>query len=148
MYAHIMLPLDGSELSMKAMDEGVKLAKTLNSELTLITVVSQYHTGITVPLSSAIVHDIEKSHDEEAKKAAQKLHADMATRARNGGVECKSLVAFGDSPYEVIIEQAEASKCDLIVMASHGRRGLDALLLGSKTIQVLTHTKIPVLVVR
>jgi len=148
MYAHIMLPLDGSELSLKAVHEGIALAKALHSKLTFITVVSPYHSGISVPFTSAIVHDIEKSHDEEAKKATQKLHADMAARAKSAGVQCESLVAFGESPYEQIIKNAQASKCDLILMASHGRRGLDGLLLGSETVKVLTHSKIPVLVVR
>ena len=64
------------------------------------------------------------------------------------GVECDSKVVFGDNPYEEIIENAEKSKCDLIMMASHGRRGVDAVLLGSETVKVLTHAKIPVLVVR
>lgn len=148
MYAHIMLPLDGSELSLKAVLEGIALAKTLNSKLTLITVVSPYHTGVTVPFTSNIAHDIEKSHDEEAKKAAQKLHADMSARAKSEGVQCESLVAFGDSIYEQIVESAEKLSCDLIVIASHGRRGLEGLLLGGETVKVLTHTKIPVLVVR
>lgn len=148
MYAHIMLPLDGSELSLKALHEGVALAKALNSKLTLITVVSPYHTGITTPFAADIPHQIEKSHDEESKKAAQKLHADMMARAESKGVQCESLVAFGDNTYEQIIENAQSSGCDLIVMASHGRRGLEGLLLGGETIKVLTHSKIPVLVVR
>lgn len=148
MYAHIMLPLDGSELSLKALNEGVALAKALGSKLTLITVVSSYHTGVTVPFSSGIVKEIEKSHNEEARKAAEKLHVDMSARARSEGVKCESVVAFGDSPYEEIIAKAQASKCDLIVMASHGRKGLDGLLLGSETVKVLTHSHIPVLVVR
>ncbi len=148
MYAHIMLPLDGSELSLKALKEGVALAKTLGSKLTLITVVSSYHTGVTVPFSSALVQEIEKSHDEEAKKAAEKLHVDMSARARSEGVKCESVVAFGDSPYEEIIAKAQDLKCDLIVMASHGRRGLEGLLLGGETVRVLTHSHIPVLVVR
>jgi len=148
MYAHIMVPLDGSELSLKAVHEGISLAKNLRSKLTLITVVSPYHTGITMPFGSSLVHGIEKSHDEEAKKAAQNLHADMSARAKSEGIECESIVAFGESPYEQITTKAQASKCDLIVMASHGRRGLDGLLLGSETVKVLTHSKIPVLVVR
>lgn len=148
MFAHIMLPLDGSELSLKAVQEGIALAKAMHSKLTFITVVSPYHSGISVPFTSAIVHDIEKSHDEQAKKATQKLHADIAARAKSAGIQCESLVAFGESPYEQIIKNAKASKCDLILMASHGRRGLDGLLLGSETVKVLTHSKIPVLVVR
>jgi nucleotide-binding universal stress UspA family protein len=148
MYTHIMLPLDGSELSLKAVEEGFALAKALGSKVTVITVVSPYHTGVTAPFTSGLVHEIEKSHDVEAKKAAQKLHADVAARAKAAGIQCESLVSFGDSAYVQIIDNAEASKCDLILMASHGRRGLDGFLLGSETVKVLTHSKIPVLVVR
>lgn len=148
MYTHIMLPLDGSELSLKAVHEGVALAKALGSKLTLITVILPYHTGLTTPFVAGIAHDIEKSRDEETRKTAVKLHADMAARAKSEGVQCESLVVFGVNPYSQIIESAQSSKCDLIVMASHGRRGLDGILLGSETAKVLTHSKIPVLVVR
>lgn len=148
MYKHILLPLDGSDLSMKAVSQGVGLAKGLGSKLTLITVISPYHSGVTTPITSGIVHELEGKRDEEAKKEAQKLHADVAARVKSEGVQCSSLVALGDSPYVQIIENAEANNCDLIVMASHGRRGFDAILMGSETVKVLTHSKIPVLVVR
>ena len=148
MYQHIMVPLDGSELSLKAVHEGVALAKALGSRLTLITIVSPYHTGVTTPLTTGIIHELEGNRDKENTAAAQKLHADIAARARSETVQCDSLVVSGDNPYARIIEYAQSRKCDLIVMASHGRRGLDALLLGSETVKVLTHSKIPVLVVR
>ena len=148
MYAHIMVPLDGSELSLQALTEAVTLAKTLSSKLTMITVVSPYHTGVTTPFAANIPREIEKSHNEEAEKAAHKLHADMMTRAKSEGVKCESLVAFSESVYDEIVDNAQKAKCDLIVMASHGRRGLEGLLLGSETQQVLTHSHIPVLVLR
>ncbi len=148
MYQHIMLPFDGSELSLKAVHEGITLAKALGSKVTLITVVSPYHIGVTSPITSSLVHELEKHHEEESKKEAQKLHTDVAARAKSDGVQCDSLVVMGDNLYAQIIENAETRKCDLIVMASHGRRGLDAVLLGSETVKVLTHSKIPVLVVR
>ena len=148
MHQHILLPLDGSEFSLKAVPEGIGLAKALRARLTLITVVSPYHTGVTTPITSSIVQEIEKKHDEEAKKDARKLHVDVAARARSEGIECDSLVVIGDSPYERIIDNAATRNCDLIVMASHGRRGLDAVLMGSETVKVLTHSTIPVLVVR
>jgi nucleotide-binding universal stress UspA family protein len=148
MYQHIMLPLDGSELSMMAVPQAIALAKALRSRMTLITVVSPYHTGVTTPITSGIVHDVEKGRDEEARKEAQKLHDDITARAKSEGIRCESLVVIGDSPYAQIIENAGARKCDLIVMASHGRRGMDAILVASETVKVLTHSKIPVLVVR
>lgn len=147
MYKHIMLPLDGSgELSNRAVQEGIALAQTLGSKLTLLTVVPPYHTGVTTPLTSGIVHEIEAGRDTEHKNVAEKLHADITARA--GKVACESVVVIGGNPYEQIIENAQARGCDLIVMATHGRKGLDALLVGSETVNVLTHSKIPVLVVR
>jgi nucleotide-binding universal stress UspA family protein len=149
MYKHIMLPLDGWEdLSIKAVREGVALAHAIGARLTLLTVVPPYHTGITRPLTSELVHEIEASRDEERRKAAEKVHAEIKARAIAGKVECDSVVVIGAAPYEEIIENARARGCDLVVMASHGRTGFDALLLGSETVKVLTHSKIPVLVVR
>ena len=149
MYKHIMLPVDGSEeLSIKAVQEGVALAKALGSKLTLITIVPPYHTGITTPITSDLVHEVEAGRDEEHKKEARATLASITTRVIAGKVDCESLVVIGANPYEQIIESARARECDLIVMASHGRKGLDALLVGSETVKVLTHSKIPVLVVR
>ena len=79
---------------------------------------------------------------------AQKMVDALVTRVKEKGVECSGVVVVGDHPYEEIIKSAEARKCDLIMMASHGRRGVSALLLGSETQKVLTHTKLPVIVVR
>jgi nucleotide-binding universal stress UspA family protein len=91
---------------------------------------------------------IERQHEDEAKEIAQKMVNALVTRVKEKGVECNGVVVVGDHPYEEIIKSAEARKCDLIMMASHGRRGLDAVLLGSETVKVLTHSRIPVLVVR
>ena len=149
MYKHIMLPLDGSgELSSRAVQEGVALAGMLGSKITLLTVVPSYHTGITTPLTSDLVHEVEASRDVEHRKVAEKLHAEITAHALAGKVKCESLVVIGGKPYEQIIENALARGCDLIVMATHGRKGLDALLVGSETVNVLTHSKLPVLVVR
>lgn len=148
MYQHIMLPFDGSELSLKAVHEGIALAKSLGARMTLITVVPPYHMGITSSLVSSLVQDLETRHEEASREEARKLHTDVVARAKSDGVQCDSLVVMGDDLYARIIESAGTRKCDLIVMASHGRRGLDAVLLGSETVKVLTHSKIPVLVVR
>jgi nucleotide-binding universal stress UspA family protein len=149
MYKHIMLPLDGSEdLSIKAVQEGVALAQSIGAKLTLLTVVPPYRTGITTPLTADLVHEVEAGRDEEHRARAQKTHAEIRARAIAGKVDCDSLVVIGASPYEQIIDNARQRGCDLIVMASHGRKGLDALFTGSETVNVLTHSKIPVLVVR
>jgi len=148
MYKHIMLPLDGSELSLKAVNEGITLAKALGSKLTLVTVVKPYHIPTRLSSATRTGQIIEQRHDEELKEAAQKMQTDIAAQVKSNGIECESVVVLGDSPYREIIKSATACNCDLIVMASHGRRGLDAVLLGSETVKVLTHSKVPVLVVR
>jgi nucleotide-binding universal stress UspA family protein len=148
-YKHIMLPVDGSELSRKAEKECIAFAKSIGAKLTAIHVVSHFHLYIAPWATLKSVHTkIEKEHEEEATEIAQKMISALTKRAKADGVECDGLVVVGDHPYEEIINSAEERKCDLIMMASHGRRGLDAVLLGSETVKVLTHTKIPVLVVR
>ena len=148
-YKHIMLPVDGSELSRKAEKECIAFAKSIGAKLTAIHVVSHFHLHFQPWATPKSVHaKIEKDHEEEAMEIAQKMIAALTKRVKGDGVECDGLVVVGDHPYEEIINSAENRKCDLIMMASHGRRGLDAVLLGSETVKVLTHTKIPVLVVR
>jgi nucleotide-binding universal stress UspA family protein len=148
MYKHILLPCDGAELSLKAVDEGIKLAKALGSNMTLITVIAPYSMNVPHVAGAHLIRDLEERHQEEATKAAQLLQSELAARAKSTGVQLDCVVVTSERPYVKIIETAEARKCDLILMASHGRRGLDGLLLGSETVKVLTHSKIPVLVVR
>jgi len=148
-YKHIMLPVDGSDPSRKSEKECIAFAKSIGAKVTAIHVVPHFHLHYQPWATPKSVHSkIEKDHEEEAKEIAQKMVSTLVTRAKEKGVECDGLVVVGDHPYEEIIHNAENRKCDLIMMASHGRRGLDALLLGSETVKVLTHTKIPVLVVR
>jgi nucleotide-binding universal stress UspA family protein len=148
-YKHIMLPVDGSELSRKAEKECIAFAKSIRAKLTAIHVVSHFHLRFQPWATPKSVHTkIEKEHEEEATEIAQKMISALTKRAKADGVECDGLVVVGDHPYVEIINSAEERKCDLIMMASHGRRGLDAVLLGSEAVKVLTHTKIPVLVVR
>ena len=148
-YKHIMLPVDGSELSRKAEKECIAFAKSIKAKLTAVHVVSRFHLHFQPWATPKSVHTkIEQEHEEEAREVAQKMVSAIVKRAKADGVECDGLVVVGDHPYEEIINSAEKRKCDLIMMASHGRRGLEAVLLGSETVKVLTHTKIPVLVVR
>ena len=148
-YKHIMLPVDGTELARKAEKECIAFAKSIGAKVTAIHVVSHYHLHFQPWATPKSVHTkIEKEHEEEAREIAQKMISALTKRAKADGVECDGLVVVGDHPYEEIINSAEERKCDLIMMASHGRRGLDAVLLGSETVKVLTHSKIPVLVVR
>lgn len=148
MYKHIMLPVDGSELSLKAVYECFAFAKSIAATVTLIYVQPHYSLHVAAGFISDVVKELEKDREEEYKETAQQMLAELEARAKADGVECDGMVVVGNSPYEEIIENAGKRNCDLIVMASHGRRGLDAVLLGSETVKVLTHTKIPVLVVR
>jgi nucleotide-binding universal stress UspA family protein len=148
-YKHIMLPFDGSDPSRKAEKECIAFAKSIGAKVTAIHVVSHFHLHFQPWATPKSVHTkIEREHEEEAKEIAQKMVSEIVTRAKEKGVPCDGLVVVGDHAYEEIINNAENRKCDLIMMASHGRRGLDAVLLGSETVKVLTHSKIPVLVVR
>lgn len=148
MYKHILLPLDGSEFSLKAVSAGIDLAKAIGAKVTFITVVPHFRLAVSIGHSSEIVRKLEKDHEEESRKHADELLSKVEGDAETKGVDCDRMVVVDDSAYEQIITAAEEGNCDLIVMASHGRRGLNAVLLGSETTKVLTHSKIPVLVVR
>lgn len=149
MYKHIMLPVDGSELSRKTEKECIAFAKSIGAKVTAIHVVSHFYLHIR-PYASpkSVLTKIEKEHEQEASEIARKMISELEARAKAQGIKCDGLVVVGDHPYEEIISNAEKRKCDLIMMASHGHKGLDAVLLGSETVKVLTHSKIPVLVVR
>lgn len=148
MYKHIMLPMDGSELSAKAVKAGIALAKSVGARITAIHVISHFHVVVEQGLGSKEIRAIEKEHEDAAIKSAQKVLELVGATAKKEGLKFEGVAVVGDHPYQEIIDNAVKNKCDLIVMASHGRRGLDSLLLGSVTAKVLTHSKIPVLVVR
>ena len=149
MYKHILLPFDGSAPSVNAEKQCIAFAKSIGARLTVIHVVSLFHLHTASGASpEAVVAKIEKGHEEEARQMARSIIAEVEKHAKAAGVACDSVVVAGDNPYREIIENAAKRRCDLIMMASHGRRGLDAILLGSETIKVLTHSKLPVLVVR
>lgn len=149
MYKHIMLPFDGSELSLKAEEQCIAFAKSIGARVTVMHVVSVFHVPAPAGLSpEPVLAKIERQHEEEAVQLAHKMIAEVKTHAKAVGVECAGVVVVADNPHDEIIKNAKKHGCDLIMMASHGRRGLDAILLGSETVKVLTHSKIPVLVVR
>ena len=147
MFKHILLPTDGSKLSTKAVKRGIDIAKKGRGRITALHVLPEFKLmvddGITM-ISPAL----KKRFDDEGRARAQKLLDDIARQARARGVRCATRCVSGDSPYQEIIKVARKEKCDLILMASHGRRGISSLLLGSETSKVLLHTKVPVLVVR
>ena len=149
MYKHILLPVDGSELSRKAENECIAFAKATGAKVTAIHVVSHFYLHIQPWGAPRAVHRrIEKEHEQEATDLAQKMISKLQEKAQSQGVQFDSLIVVGDHPYEEIIGCADKRKCDLIMMASHGHTGLNAMLLGSETAKVLTHAKIPVLVVK
>jgi nucleotide-binding universal stress UspA family protein len=148
MYKHILLPTDGSKLAAKAVKQGIALAKSIKAKVTVINVTPEFQMVIDEGFVMPNVMTLQKRFDEETGRHAKKLVDAVVANAKSAGVKCNAVVASSARPYEAILKQAGKAKCDLIMMASHGRKGLQSILLGSETAKVLTHTKIPVLVVR
>ncbi len=163
MFKHILLPTDGSELSAEATHQGILFAKSIRAKVTGLCVMPlhgqfRYSEGIPTEalggsaeqckeLAEAYLSTIEKGA-EIAKKLAEVYLSIIERDAKVAGVACDVVYERNDYPYEVVIRTAKQKNCDLIMMASHGRKGIGALLLGSETQKVLTHSKIPVLVFR
>jgi nucleotide-binding universal stress UspA family protein len=144
MFKKILLPTDGSELSGKAIDGGLAFAKALGASVVGLTVVEPYSYSNLSEYRPETLDDYEQ---RVAKAAAARLGRIADAAAKNGiAVETVTVKSF--SPYEAIIETAKGKGCDVIFMSSHGRRGLSAVLLGSETQKVLTHSTIPVMVYR
>jgi len=145
MFKHILMPTDGSKLSEKAIRQSVRMAKMLNAKITAITVVPKFHMFGYMP---EMVEPSRSEYEHESTSRAQGF-LDFARKvAHAAGVECDGVKVTGDQPFKEIIKAAEKKGCDVILMASHGRRGIEGFLLGSETQKVLTHSKIPVLVYR
>jgi nucleotide-binding universal stress UspA family protein len=147
MYKNILIATDGSELAHKAVDHGLGLAKSVGAKVTAVVVETPFNV-FDVPASrtSKISEEFEH-HVQAIKQHATKVLGDVASAAKEAGLNCDTVQIEHDQPYEAIIKTAEAKGCDAIVMASHGRSGISAVLLGSVTNKVLTHTAIPVVVV-
>ena len=145
MFKHILLPTDGSPLSEIAIERGIGLAKTIDARVTGLHVIEPFHLFFG---GAEMMNDTQEQYEKESLVHAQKYLDSLTAAAKQAGVSCDCVTEKSSHPYEVIIGAAEKRGCDLIVMASHGRRGIRGLLLGSETIKVLTHTKIPVLVLR
>jgi nucleotide-binding universal stress UspA family protein len=146
MYRHILIPTDGSELAGRAGQHGLSLAKSIGAKVTALTVEGSFDV-YRVPVSRLYeMSGAFAEHAERAKAHAQRILDGVADEARAAGVVCETIQVEKDQAYQGIIDTAQQRGCDLIVMASHGRSGLAAIVLGSVTTKVLTHTKIPVLV--
>ena len=146
MYKHILVPTDGSPLSLKAVRAAAKLAVKLKAKITAIYVIPPYLPRYT---SEDVVYLARYSAQEYLKSMKQTADKALArVVAATNGANCQTIAKIHVHPWEAIVDAAKSRKCDLIVMASHGRRGLAGLLLGSETQKVLTHSKTPVLVCR
>jgi nucleotide-binding universal stress UspA family protein len=145
MFAHVLLPTDGSKLSEDTIRKGVQLAKSMKARVTGLCVVPKLHF---YNYDSETPGEIREKAEKECRTMAEAHLRFIRKAAEEAGVPCQMVSVTDDQPYEAIISAAEKHACDLIMMASHGRRGVKAVLLGSETQKVLTHSKVPVLVFR
>jgi nucleotide-binding universal stress UspA family protein len=145
MYISILIPTDGSELAGKAVQHGIALAKRIGAKVTVLTVLPPFHTFTT---DTQMLEDTPAQYEARMQKHAEKTLGTVVQAADAVGVACEAVQVEDEHPYRAIIATASTKGCDLIVMASHGRRGISALVLGSETVKVLTHSNIPVLVHR
>jgi nucleotide-binding universal stress UspA family protein len=144
MHTHILIPTDGSDLSDEAIQYGTALAQAVRAKVTGVTVSAPFHF-LSVP--DKVADTIESYRQRMTTVAAQRL-AKLKEAAGTAGINCEVVHVEHEHPYRAIIDVANTRLCDLIVMASHGRRGISAIVLGSETVKVLTHSTIPVLVYR
>ena len=146
MYRNILIATDGSDLAAKAVSHGLSLAKAVGGKVTALIVETPFNVFSVPEFQIRQMPAAFAQHAEHVKQHAGKVLNHVAGAAKAAGVPCDTVQVEDDQPYRAIIKTAEDEGCDLIVMASHGRSGISAVLLGSVTNKVLTHTKIPVLV--
>ena len=144
MFKRILVPTDGSEITQKAVDTTIALAKSVGAQV--------YTISVKEPFPYSAISEMQPTPPQEffdaQERIASKRVQDVREACAAAGVPCEAHTIEALHPWEAIIDHAKRTECDLLVMASHGRRGVSALLLGSETQKVLTHTKVPVLVVR
>ena len=144
MFKRILVPTDGSDITGKAVDTAIALAKSVGAQL--------YTISVKEPFPYSAISEMQPTPPQEFFDAQERIAAKrlalVTEAAKTGGVGCQADSVEALHPWEAIIDHAKRMECDLVVMASHGRRGVTALLLGSETQKVLTHSTVPVLVVR
>ncbi|AGW94805.1 MULTISPECIES: universal stress protein [Cupriavidus] len=145
MFKHLLVPTDGSPRAEAMAARAMTFASRIEARVTGLHVIPEYHI-LTYRLTS--LQDTKDTFAAEAARHADTFLAALSRAAGQAGVPCETVTATDDHPWQAIIQCAEQRGCDLIVMSSHGRRGLQALLIGSETQKVLTHSAIPVLVFR
>jgi nucleotide-binding universal stress UspA family protein len=145
MYAHILIATDGSDLAERAVEQGLALAKVLGSTVTAVTVTEPWTAAVSGEWAVAFpVEDYEKATAANAERILDRVQQ-AAVRL---GVTCDAVHVKDQYAAEAIVEEAKARGCDLIVMASHGRRGIAKFVLGSQATRVLAHSSVPLLICR
>ncbi len=145
MFKHILVPTDGSKLSEKAVKHAVSLAKQTHAKVTALHVIPKFHT---FTYHTEMLEATEKSYALSAAEHAKQFLGFAERAAKIADVDCDTITTTSDHPFKEIIKTAKKKDCDLILMASHGRRGIEGFILGSETQKVLTHSNVPVLVYR
>ena len=148
MYKNILVPIDGSTRSDKAAKEAAGLARAVGAKLTLFHCAADYPAPVYAESAILTAQITSGQYRKETVRVAEAVLAKAAAKLASSGLTVDTMHAVNALPYDAIVDAAAKKKCDLIVMASHGRRGLSGFLLGSETQKVLTHCKVPVLVVR
>ena len=144
MYQHILVPTDGSDITAKAVQTAIQLARTLGAKLTALSVKEPFPYGAISEMQPVPPQEF---FDAQERIAAGRVK-EVEKAAEAAGLACAGFTVEAVHPWEAITDLAKSQGCDLIVMASHGRRGVSALLLGSETQKVLTHSTVPVLVIK
>ena len=144
MYKRILVPTDGSDLTTTAVNTAITLAKTLGAQIVTVCVREPFPYGAISEMQPVPPQEFFDAQERIVASRVQQVQQACAA----AGVVCEAHTVDAEQPWQGIIDVAKVSGCDLVVMASHGRRGLSALLLGSETQKVLTHSSVPVLVVR
>ena len=144
MYQCILVPTDGSEITGKAVQAAIALAKAVGASLSTVCVKEPFPYSAISEMQPVPPQEF---FDAQERIASGRVKA-VADAAAAAGIPCRSVIVEALHPWEAILDQAKAQGCDLIVMASHGRRGMAALLIGSETSRVLTHSPLPVLVIK
>jgi nucleotide-binding universal stress UspA family protein len=147
MFKNIMVPTDGSDLAAKAVEQAIRFAKEIVAKITTVTVTEPFPSHL-LSVEPNQLGDTPIEYKKHAEAYAEKVLGMVSAAAKSAGVVCETLHVEHAQVYQAIIDAAASRRCDLIVMASHGRRGVSAVVLGSETVKVLTHSKIPVLVYR
>jgi nucleotide-binding universal stress UspA family protein len=145
MFKHLLIATDGSELSQKAVKQGLSLAKSLGAKVTAVTVTEPF--AASVPVEVAVVFSRE-DYEKAIISSAERILQNVSAAAAADGIPCETVHVKDQYPADGILDLAKTRECDLIVMASHGRRGIPRLVLGSEANRVVTQSTVPVLICR